>query len=72
MWPTILVIDHGTELRPSQPFPAFSKGGSVLLYQVDTVSGQKVPLKYEVTAVLFDVYDIKQYVHLSMKSDDEH
>ncbi len=64
MWETIFVFNHKDELRPPQTFPPFSKGGEVMLMLKDTFDQSLVPKTYTITQVIFDVYSVKQYVHL--------
>lgn len=65
MWPTVFVINNKTEIRPETTFPPFSEGGKVMLTQKDTFDQSLVYKRYVVTQVIFDVYSVKQYVHLS-------
>lgn len=67
MWPTVFVINKNTEICSDITFPAFSKDGNVMLYQIDTLTSQRIPMKYVVDNVIFDVYSRKQYVYLTSK-----
>lgn len=64
MWPTIFVINQKTEIRPEPHFPPFTEGGKIMLTQKDKFDDSLVYKKYTITQVIFDVYSIKQYVHL--------
>jgi len=66
MWRTIFVIDHKEELKPSLDFPPFTKGGELLLYKTDTFDDSRVPFRYAVAQVIFDIMSVRptQYVHL--------
>jgi len=66
MWQTIFVIDHKEELRSPFDFPPFSKGGEVLLFKTDQFDGSRIPFRYMITQVIFDILSHRpaQYVHL--------
>lgn len=61
MWPTVFIID-GKEYRPEPNMAAFSKGGEVLLYLRDTFDNSRVPRRFLITQVIFDIVTPLQYV----------
>lgn len=67
MWRTVFIIDHKDELRPDLTFPAFAKHGELVLYKSDKFDSSRVPFRYNVTQVIFDVLGPSpaQYVHLT-------
>jgi hypothetical protein len=67
-WTTIFVVGQ-TELRPEHKYPPFSEGGSVMLYKTDSFDHSTIPTMYKIARVIFDVYGLKQYVHLGVFSD---
>jgi hypothetical protein len=72
MWRTIFVFNHKEELRPPSEFPPFAKHGELLLFKTDEFDNSRVPFRYTVTQVIFDVMSMHptQYVHLQEVIDE--
>ena len=72
MWHTIFVIDHKEELKPSLKFPPFAKNGELMLFKTDQFDQSRVPFRYVITQVIFDVMSVRpsQYVHLKEVIDE--
>jgi hypothetical protein len=66
VWRTIFVLDHQEELRPPREFPPFIKEGEVMLFKTDEFDNSRVPFRFVVAQVIFDVISLTptQYVHL--------
>jgi hypothetical protein len=62
VWKTRFVFEN-IEITSPQTLPAFSVGGEILKYKIDTFDGSKVPCVYKVTKIIFDVDNVIQYVH---------
>ena len=72
MWRTIFVIGHRDQLTPEIAFPPFSKNGELLLFKTDEFDQSRVPFRYNITQVIFDVLNPQpvQYVHLQEVTDE--
>lgn len=71
-WETHILLGSESRKLPKH-MPAFTKGGEVMLYMFDTFDHTNVPVVYEITQVIFDVYSQtpRQYVRVEKRMSDE-